>query len=435
MKRFVVFFVVLMTLARPALADEPEAFSAHFQSTYIWQRKPSFASPYEGPNSLVGAREKSYSLTGTAAFGLRLGSATEAYFDPEVALGVPLSGLLGLGGFTNGELAKTSGANPTFYRARLFVRHTISLGGEPTKVEGASNQLAGSYDARRLVLTAGNLAVLDIFDANSFAHDPRTQFMNWALMTHGAYDYAADSRGYTNGVAAEYIDDGWALRVGRFAQPREPNQLKLDNRLGRHYGDQLELSRSYGAGTPSGVVRFLAFRTRAVMASYSDALAVAVNAGGAPDINAVRTTERSKTGFGVNVEHKLGDDVGLFARAMRADGKTETYAFAEIDRSVSAGVSLRGNAWHRAGDTVGIAGAVNFLSSAHRAYLERGGRTFFLGDGALRYGAERIVEGYYSLSLYKSLRLTADLQRISNPGYNAARGPASFYALRLHWEN
>lgn len=427
--------LALATLPAAAVSQEQETWNAHFQSTYIWQKKPSFTSRYEGPNSLTAARERSYSLTGTAAFGLRLGSAIEVYFDPEVALGVPLSGLLGLAGFTNGELAKTSGANPTLYRARLFVRHTVGLGGEPTKVEGAANQLAGSYDSRRLVLTAGNLALLDIFDGNSFARDPRTQFMNWVLMTHGAYDYAADSRGYTNGLAAEYFDDRWTLRIGRFAQPLEPNQLKLDNRLLRHYGDQVEVSRSYDVGNQSGVVRLLAFRTRAVMASYEDALAAARSSGGAPDINAVRTVERTKTGFGVNIEHRVRDDIGLFARAMHADGKTETYAFTETDRSISAGLSLRGDTWQRADDAVGVAVAANFLSAPHQAYLARGGLTFFLGDGALRYGPERIVEAYYSFSIHKSFRLTADYQRISNPGYNAARGPASFYALRLHWEN
>ena len=153
------------------------------------------------------------------------------------------------------------------------------------------------------------------------------------------------------------------------------------------------------------------------------------------DINAVRNDERTKTGFGINMEHKIREDVGVFARAMRADGKTETYAFAEVDRSVSTGFSFKGDSWQRAGDTTGIALAANFLSQAHRTYLERGGLTFFLGDGALRYGAERIFEAYYSVALRKSLRLTADYQRITNPGYNADRGPVSFYAVRVHLEN
>lgn len=434
--KFLFLCFALAALPFASTAQEQESWwNAHFQTTYVWQRKPSFAAPYSGPNSLSGAPEKSYSFTGTAAFGLRLGSSTEAYFDPEVAQGVPFSGLAGLASFPNGELAKTSGSTPTFYKARLFVRQTFNLGGDSTAVESSTNQLAANYDARRLVLTVGSMSVPDLFDANSFAHDPRTQFMNWVLMTHGAYDYAADARGYTNGVALEYLDNGWAVRAGRFAQPREPNQLKLDGRLGRHYGDQLELERSYQVGTQSGVVRLLAFRSRAVMATYDDALAAAGSAGGVPDLNGARSSEHTKVGFGVDVEHKFGTDVGLFARAMRADGRTETYAFTEVDRSLSAGLVLRGAAWARPEDTFGLAASANFLSASHRAYLEQGGIGPFLGDGALSYRAERLLEAYYSLSLYKGAILTADYQHIANPGYNAARGPTSFYGLRLHWEN
>lgn len=433
--KFLVLCTGLAVLPFAVTAQEQEPWNAHFQTTYVWQTKPSLSSPYAGPNSLSGTPEKSYSFTATAAFGIRLLPTTELYFDPEVAQGVPFSGLLGLASFPNGELAKTSGSNPTVYKARLFVRQTFNVGGESTPVESAQNQLATSYNSRRVVITAGTLSVLDLFDANSLAHDPRNQFMNWVLMTHGAYDYAADARGYTNGVAVEYLDNGWAVRAGRFAEPREPNQLKLDGRLGRHYGDQFELERSYEAGTQSGVVRLLAFHSRAVMARYDDALGAAAGTGGVPDLNVVRHGEQSKLGFGADVEHKVSGELGLFARAMRADGKTETYAFTEVDRSVSAGFALRGAAWERSADTLGVAAAVNFLSSSHRAYLQQGGIGPFLGDGALTYGPERLIEAYYSLALGKGAVLTADYQHIDNPGYNVVRGPASFYGLRLHWEN
>jgi hypothetical protein len=277
-----------------AQEQEQEAANAHVQATSVWQKKTSFRSPYEGTNSLSGAAEKSRSFTGTAAFGVRLGPSTEAYADPEVALGIPLSGLLGLAGFSNGELAKTSGANPTFYRARLFLRHTIGLGGGKTAVASAANQLASSYDSRRLVITAGNLSLLDLFDANAYAHDPRTQFLNWALMTHAAYDYAADSRGYTSGLAVEYIDDGWAVRAGRFAVPRRPNQLQLDERIMQHHGDQVEVARDYGDARWGGTVRVLAFRMRAVMASYRDALTEADLGGGAPSWTASGTVNTAR---------------------------------------------------------------------------------------------------------------------------------------------
>lgn len=422
-------------LATCAIAQDQESWNAHFQSTFIWQAKPAFQSPYEGPNSLSGSRERSYSLTATAALGLRIGPRTEVYLDPEAAQGVPLSGLVGLSGFQNGELAKTSGPRLTFYRARSFLRHTIELGGERVALESAANQLAGSTTARRLVVTAGTVSALDIFDAGSVAHDPRTQFMNWALMTHAAYDYAADARGYTNGLALEYIDTGWAVRAARLQVPRQPNQLALDPRMFSHYGDQLELTRDYALGGQSGTACLLAFRTRAVLARYDDALAQTATTGSVPDINQVRTREHGKWGLGIGVDHTFRDDVRAFVRAMSADGKTETDAFTEADRSLSVGVALRGARWSRANDTFGIAAASGFLSRAHREYLARGGTTFFLGDGRLNYRPERVLEAYYSFELAKDTYATVDVQHISNPGYNADRGPVSVYGVRLHWEH
>jgi high affinity Mn2+ porin len=427
--------VLLAALPLSVAAQPAEQWNVHGQSTYVWQTKPAFNARYDGLNSLSTAAEKSYSFTATAALGLRLGPDTELYFDPELSQGVALSGLVGLSGFTNGELAKTSGANPTLYRARLFVRHTIGLGGERTAVESASNQLAGQQNSRRVVLTAGALSLLDLFDANRFAHDPRTQFMNWALMTHAAYDFAADSRGYTYGVAAEYFGDGWSARAGRFALPREPNGLPLDGRLGRHFGDQAEVTRDYRLGSQSGTARLLVFRTRAVLAAYADALDAVAGTGTVPSLEAVRTRDHSKSGIGLSVDHKAGDDLGLFARVMRSDGRTETDAFTESDRSISLGMALAGGRWQRALDTVGVAFAASGLSPGHRAFLASGGQTVFLGDGRLRYAPERVFEAYYSVALNKQTSLTADYQRISNPGFNADRGPASFYALRLHWEN
>lgn len=428
------FSALLALLASCAFAQEQESWNAHFQSTYGWQTKPAFGSPYEGPNSLNAAHERSYSFTATAALGLRIAPHTEVYLDPEAAQGVALSGLVGLAGFQNGELAKTSGANITAYRARSFVRHTIELGGEPVTMESSANQLAGTTTSRRVVITAGTISALDIFDAGGIAHDPRTQFMNWALMTHSAYDYPADSRGYTSGLVIEYIHDGWAVRAGRLQVPREPNQLSLDPRLLRHYGDQVELTRDYKVGEQSGTARLLAFRTHAVLARYADALAQASASGTTPDINQVRTNEHSKWGVGIGVDHKLRDDVSLFARAMYADGKTETDAFTEADRSLSAGVAVRGARWSRPDDTFGLAVASGFLSGAHREYLAKGGTTFFLGDGALNYRPERVLEAYYSFAIAKGTFATLDVQRIANPGYNADRGPVSVYGVRLHWE-
>ena len=412
-----------------AFAQDDESWNAHFQSTYIRQVQPAFRSPYAGPRSLRGDAGASYSLTGTASLGVRAGDSTEFYLDSEVAQGVPLSGLGGLAAFPNGELAKTSGAQLKGYVARLFVRQTFELGGEAVAVESDANQLKSSYRANRIVVTAGKVSVLDLFDASTYSHDPRTQFMNWALMTYGAYDYPADARGYTDGVAVDWDAGPWTLRAGRFAEPRTPNGLPLDQHLGRNYGDQVELMRAHD----SGAVRVLAFRARARMAAYEDALAAAP-AGTAPSLDAVRTRDHVKAGVGVDAEQQVAGDLGLFVRAMKADGRTETYAFTESDASFSAGASLKGARWSRGKDVIGLALGADAISTAHRAYLERGGLTSFLGDGTLRYGRERLAEVYYSADLGAGFVLTADAQRVTNPGYNKDRGPASFYALRLHWE-
>jgi high affinity Mn2+ porin len=424
----------ILALAEVGYAqDVTEETSAKFQATYVWQRKDPFAATYSGLHSLSPDREKSYSLTATAALGTRTWRGGELYFDPEVAQGAPLSALTGLGGFTNGEIARTSGPSATFYRARLFARQTWGFGGGVEKLEPDANQLAGSVDRRRLVLTVGNLSVLDIFDDNAFSHDPRTQFLNWSLMTHGAYDYAADARGYSWGLALEYFNDDWRLRAGRFIQPKEPNQLALDSRIFKHYGDQIEIERAYALVERPGRLRFLVFRNVARMARYQDALDLAAQTGGAPDINAVRSVERVKRGFGFNFEQEISSSVGLFGRASWADGQTETYAFTEIDRSLSGGVSVKGGTFGRARDTLGIACVRNGLSTAHRDYLAAGGLGFFLGDGALRYRPENILEAYYSLNVAKDASLSADFQRISNPGYNADRGPATVVSARLHY--
>lgn len=422
---------VVLSGVTGADAHAQESWNAHVQMTYVGQHKPAMDSPYAGPNSLSRFAETSYSLTATAALGLRLGASTEFYLNPEVAQGRPISGLLGLAGFSNGELAKTSGTQATLYRARLFVRHTVDLGGDAVDLESSANQLAGRTTGERLVLTAGALSVLDIFDANSLAHDPRMQFMNWAFMTHASYDYPADSRGYTYGLAAEYLGSGWALRAGRFAVPLQPNQLKLDTQLLRHYGDQVELSRDYQVAGQSGTVRLLAYRMKALMASYADVLAAPSPV---PSLDIPARQERSKAGVGLSVEHQLSAQVAVFMRAFKADGKTETYAFTEADSSFSAGGQWGGSSWGRPNDTMGFGWAFNRLSPAHRDFLARGGVTFFLGDGSLRYRGEQDLEWYYRSELSPGLFLTGDVQQVRNPGYNADRGPARFYALRLHWE-
>lgn len=421
------------TVAAQDLAPESERWNAKLQATYIWQAKPSFSAPYSGVNSLSPSAEKSYSFTSTAFLGLRLAQDTELYFNPELVQGVPMSRLVGLGGLTNAELQKTAGSSPTVYRARLFVRQTWGVGGEREAVASDQNQLAGTRDKNRVVMSVGNLAVSDIFDANAYAHDPRTQFMNWSFLTHGAYDFAADSRGYSVGAALEYYQDDWVVRAGRFMLPKESNGLALDRSLLRHYGDQLELEKGYVLAGQPGKARLLLFRNRAVMGGFGDALAVA--AGRVPDVALVRQL-RVKRGWGINLEQSLGDSAGVFGRVGRSDGASEAYAFAEIDRSLSFGVNIKGSGWGRARDTLGLAYARNGLSASHQNYLAAGGNGFFVGDGRLNYRPEAIVEGYYSLGLdvLKRTAVSLGAQYIRNPAYNADRGPVKVVSVRLHTE-
>lgn len=429
---------VLAVAGLPAHAagdqDTPQDHDLKLQATYVWQHKDAVRSPYASPNSLLAAPERSYSFSGTAAFGARVWPGGEVYANAEVGQGVPLSGLTGLAGFTNGEIARTSGPKPKLYLARLFLRQSWNLGGESEFRPSDFNQLAGTVDRRRVVLTAGVLSVIDLFDQNGYNHDPRTQFLNWALFTHGAYDFAADARGYTRGAAVEYFHDDWVLRAGRFMQPREPNQQALDTRLLRHYGDQVELEHAHRLGDREGRLRVLAYRNRTVMARYDDAIALARQTGGVPDITQVRNGPQTRTGFGLSLEQSLHEHLGLFARAMRTSGQTETYAFTEIDRSAAMGLLARGEAWGREGDTAGVGVARNQLSAARRSYLEQGGISYFIGDGALRYRPEQITEAFYSVAVSRSLWVTLDGQYIRNPAYNADRGPVRVASVRFHAE-
>ena len=425
--------------ATPAEPDgTPETWNLHAQATYIRQLKSALNSPYAGANSLLPGREGSYSFTSTIFMGLRLAPGTEVYFNPEFVQGVPLSRLTGLGGLTNSELQKTAGADLIGYRARLFVRQTWGLGGGSDAVESSANQLGGNYDKRRVTLTVGNLAVSDLFDGSRYAHDGRTQFMNWSLLTHGAYDFAADSRGYSWGGALEYRNgDDWSLRVGRFAMPIESNGLKLDHHLMSRHGDQVEFEHRHTIDGRDGTVRLLGFRNVARMGGFQDALDYAAQNGTAPEVAPVRK-RRTKVGAGINVEQEVADGLGVFARLAANDGRSETYAFAEIDRSFSTGAVLTGERWGRAGDAIGAAYAQNQLSPSHRNFLAAGGYGFFVGDGRLTYKPESIAEFYYRAGFRGPLRLqsalTLGFQFIRNPGYNADRGPVRTVSARLHTE-
>jgi high affinity Mn2+ porin len=425
----------IFSLDSARASEAEEAVQAKFQTTYVWQYKPGFSAAYSGARSLSPSAEKNYSLSTTAFLGTRAWQGCEVYFNPEMVMSHSLSKLTGLAGFNNGEDQKGGGSDPTFYTARLFVRQTLEFGGDREMLKSAPNQLAGEVDKRRLVMTAGKISLIDIFDNNSFSHDPRTQFLNWSFMTYGAFDYAADTRGYTIGAALEYYHDDWAIRMGRFEQPIESNELPLDSRLSRYHGDQVEIEHAHEINNQQGKLRVLAFHNRTRMGGYQDALDLWNQNGrvGVPDFEKTHK-DRTKTGYGVSLEQSIVRDVGLFFRASQNDGGEETYAFTDIEKSLTGGLLAKVNFWGRPNDTFGVAYAQNGLSSVHQQYLADGGPGFFIGDGKIKYRPEGIVECFYSMGVVNKVSLSFDYQHINNPAYNADRGPVNIVGTRLHME-
>lgn len=422
----------LWVLGGYAPAAEPapgEAWSAHGQSTVVEQWHGGFASPYDGLNSLHPQVEDKHTATLTGFFGRRLWGNGELYYNPEITQGNGLSGSVGAAGFPNGEATRAGSNTPNYNTARLFLRQTFRLGADDESVDADKNQVAGARPVERLTLTLGKLSAADIFDGNAYSHDPRTQFLNWSLMDNGAWDYPADVKGYTGGLALEWNQRFRTLRWGAFMEPKEANGRPLDAHLTEAWSQDAEWEERYTVTGHSGALRGLIYWNHAKMGSYNTAL----HAAGTPDVTLSRAY-RSKAGAGLNWEQALAADLGAFARAGFNDGRTETWSFTEIDRSVSAGLSLKGTRWGRREDTIAAAGVCNGLSPDHRRYLAAGGYGFIVGDGALHYGAEQVVEAYYDCKLVKAFGLAADWQWIAHPGYNRSRGPVAVLALRAHAE-
>jgi len=448
---------VLLVSTIHALAEEPqeERWNAYGQFTWIWHRKESFPAAYTNlngsPNSLRPEKERSYTTSATAFLGLRVWKDGEIYFVPEMISELPLSDLHVLGGsIQNAELEKNGARAPTLYRSRLFFRQTWDFGGQSTPLESSPMQLGESVDSRRFVLTAGNLSIIDIFDKNAYAGDVRQQFLNMDFLTHAAFDFAADARGYSWGLVGEYYHDDWALRLGRFIVPKDPNQLALDTRIMKYFGDQFEIEHKHELYGQPGKVRLLAFRNVENMGRWDDAVSALAsdpnrnattcttfNYGSgnasAPDLCWARK-RNVKIGLGLNIEQAIADDVGLFFRAMKADGQTEVYAYTSTDSSVSVGTLIKGKRWGRERDTVGIGVAENSLSSSHVAYLALGGIDGFIGDGRINYRPEKAFEMFYNVNLNRYLWFTLDFQHIVDPAYNADRGPVTLYGVRVHAE-
>ena len=416
-------------LAKGPSALETDNFAFHGQATYLNQYDAPFRAPYSGQNSLapnIGRETADVTLYA----GVRLWQGAEAWVNPEIDQGFGLSGSVGVAGFPSGEAYKVGAAVPYARIPRYFVRQTIDLGGDAQKVDGSANQFSGSQTANRLVLTVGKFAVTDIFDTNKYAHDPRSDFMNWALIDTGTFDYASDSWGFTYGAAAEWYQGDWTVRGGLFDLSVVPNDVELDPHFAQFQWIG-EIERRYDLWGQPGKVAVTGFLSRGRMGTFSDAIALAAATGGVPEMSAVRQY-RSRAGLSFNLEQQITAELGLFARAGFTNGNIEPYEFSDIDRTAAAGLVLAGKSWGRPDDTVGLAGVINGISGVHQAYFNAGGLGILIGDGMLPHPApEQIVEAYYQLPV-SFFKLTLDYQFIVNPAYNSDRGPASVVAARMH---
>jgi high affinity Mn2+ porin len=420
-------------VAAPTVLPESDIWNVHAQTTFLPQGYPAFRSPYAGTNSLPGGGQLQETWTTTAFLGVRLWQGGEFYFNPELAQGFGLNGTLGLAGFPNGEAQKAGAAFPKIRPQRYYIRQTFGLGGEQEDVFDGPNQLAGRRDIDRVTLIVGRFAVGDFFDNNAYAHDPRADFMNWALWESAAYDFPADLPGYTRGAMVEFNRRDWAVRAAVIEVPSAPNSDVLTFKTG---GMVAEFEERHTIFDQPGKLRLGGFANSGNTGNYREALAIEA-AEPMLDINAVmRSIQHTnlKYGFYANLEQQIAKDVGLFVRASWNDGQNQILSFTDIDRSLSGGVSIKGSYWGRPNDTIGIGGAINGLSAAHRDFLAAGGLGLLIGDGQLNYRPEQILETYYAYSLNKNLTLTADYQLFVNPAYNADRGPVSVFSGRLHGE-
>lgn len=432
--------MLLASFARADAGDDtprnfvPQLLGAQY--TGIDQHQYTLRSPYAGALSLLPHGDTEQTHTFGAYFGVQLPANFQFYADIEKFDGEGVSGATGMGGLSNGDVVRSGSVQlkKRPYFARRFLRYVIPLGDAAHNVDRAQDQLPGQEADRRLEFKLGKIATNDDFDKNRYSNSSRTQFMNWSLWNDSAWDFAADTRGYTNGIVAGFVDSKWALRYGIYQMPTFANGQTLEWPLARARGENLELT--IDPQPDRWVLRLLAYRNTARMGVYRDAIAIAAASGQTPDITANDRDGRHKTGYGINAEVPLADngETGLFARYGRNDGRTESFAFTEVDRNLQYGGQISGTHWGRGEDRLGLAYAVDGLSADHRHYLAAGGSGFLLGDGRLNYGSEQIFETYYSLQPIAHLWLSPDFQIVHNPGYNRDRGPAKFVGLRLHLE-
>jgi high affinity Mn2+ porin len=410
-------------------ADETVAL--HGQATLVEQGNGSFRSPYQGPNSFDSGAKGRETFDATLYAGIRPWAGAEIWINPEIDQGFGLSNSLGIAGFPSAEAYKVGKSSPYLKFPRAFLRQTFNLSGASSEVEGDINQLAGRQTQNRLVITIGKFSTVDIFDANSYAHDPRGDFLNWSLVDTGTFDYGGNGWGYTYGLASELYLGRWTLRGGVFDMSRSPGDAALDPSFNQFELDGEVEERHSLAGQP-GAIKITVFDTRGDIGAFADAIALSQVTGQPADIAAVRRY-RSRTGVNLSLQQQLTANLGVFVRAGLDDGNLETFDFTDVDRTVAAGLSWRGKVWGRPDDTIGLAGVDNGISHIHEQFLADGGKGILVGDGQLPHpGDERILETYYDWAVGKHLAVTLDYQFIANPAYNRDRGPVSLGAVRVH---
>lgn len=422
--------IVKMTLAQDTTKQDPYMF--HFQQTIITQYKPPFNAPYSGKNSLSPLAETQSSITTTFFTGIKLWKGAEAYFDPELSGGAGLSQTLGVAGFPNGETFRVGGVQNKIYIARLYFKQNFEWGKDKDTLESDQLQVPTIRSKRYFSFSVGKFGMADFFDGNNFSHDPRGQFMNWALMDNGAWDYPANTRGYTLGLFTEFGQPDWTLRFATTMVVTQANSSTWDAKIAKANTETVEYENRYTIGGQKGTLRLLGFLNNGKFGNYD--LAIAQNPK-APNVDSTQAYGRHKYGFGINTDQYITKDFGVFAKASWNDGHTETWFFTEIDRSITFGGELKGTQWKRPDDEIGLAFIGDGLSSEHRNYLAAGGYGFIIGDGKLNYAPEMIAEFYYKINAYqKKFFLTPDYQFIVNPAYNKDRGPVNVFSIRAHIE-
>lgn len=415
--------------------------TSHFQLTVISQDHLAFRSLYSGKNSLPAQAEwGATSITSTLFFGRTLWKNGAFYFDPEISGGNGLGASLGVAGALNGETYRVGNATPSVFIARAFFQQLIPLSKDSFEnVEDDVNQLKGKVATERITISAGKFAISDFFDDNQYSHDPRTQFLNWSLMSNGAWDYPANTRGYTFGIVTEFITPVWKIRLSSVAVPSIANSPKMEYDFTKAHSETIEIERKISLNKKPGTLRLLFSEMYSRAPSYQSGI-TAIETNNTHLLNVFSGDAKGKFfggkkyTIGFSGDQQLNNWLGVFLRAGWNDGKDATWAFTEIDQTVSAGLSIKGILWKCPDDVFGIASVINGISPDHKEFLKAGGYGFIIGDGNLNYGHEGILEAYYNTHLTKFFTLGLDYQFVNNPGYNKDRGPVNAFAIRGHVE-